>query len=189
MARRYVPVAEVARPHGVHGELRLKVYNQDSDLLLCRPAVKLQLEDGSQRDVTIQSVRDVSKAILMKFAGVDDRDAAEALRGAKVAVARDAFPSLAEGEFYACDLEGARALLPSGEEVGRVVGLESYPTCDVLLIDRAMVVPDGAAGGSTPRASRRRPGQRIEIPLVEAYVASIDVDRGVVELVTIEGLG
>lgn len=173
MARRYVPVAEVARPHGVHGELRLKVYNHDSDLLLRRPAVKLQLQDGSERDVTIRSVRDVNKAILMTLVGVDDRDAAEALRSAKVAVARDDFPPLGEGEFYACDLEGARALLPSGEEVGRVVGLESYPTCDVLLVDRAAPVTN----------------QRIEIPLVEAYVASIDVERGVVELVTIDGLG
>jgi|SRR6185503_9095635 len=171
MARRYVPVAEVARPHGVRGEIRLKVYNQDSDLLLRRPAVRLLLHDGRSRDAVITSARDVNKAILVTLAGVDDRDAVEALRGARVEVARDAFAPLGEGEFYACDLEGARAVLPSGEEVGTVSGLASYPTCDVLVIQRA-------AGGAS-----------IEVPLVEAYVASVDVERGVVELVTLDGLG
>jgi len=171
MARRYVPVAEVARPHGVHGELRLKVYNQDSDLLLRRPRVKLLFERGEERDATIDEAREVNKAILVKLTGVEDRDAADVLRGAQVAVARDEFPPLGEGEFYACDIEGARALLPSGEEVGRVAGLSSYPTCDVLVIDR-----------NAPTMGR------LEVPLVEAYVASIDVGRGVVELVTIDGL-
>ena len=60
----------------------------------------------------------------MRLAGVDDRDAAEALRGAEVCVrARRASPPLDEGEFYACDLEGARVVLASGEDVGRVSGI------------------------------------------------------------------
>ena len=170
MVRRYVPVAEVARPHGVQGELRLKVYNQGSDLLLRRPGVKLLLEGGEERDATLDTAREVNKAILIRLVGVDDRDAADALRGARIAVARDDFPPLDEGEFYACDLEGARALLPSGEEIGRVAGLTSYPTCDVLLVDRST-------------------SGRLEVPLTDAYVASIDVARGLVELVTIDGLG
>ena len=174
MARRYVPVAEVARPHGVRGELRLKVYNRDSDLLLRRPRVKLLLEDGGERDATIDTAREVNKAILLRLVGVDDRDAADALRGVRIAVARDEFPPLDEGEFYACDVEGARVLLPSGEEIGRVAGLSAYPTCDVLLVDRT---------------GEGRAGKRLEVPLVDAYVASVDVERGVVELVTIDGLG
>src|SRR5580698_1587005 len=137
MATAYVAVAEVARPHGVRGELRLKVYNPDSDLLTRRAgaAVRLRLPDGSERDVAVLHAREANKALLVRLAGVDDRDAAEALRGAEVCVPRDAFPPLAEGEFYACDLEGARAVLRSGEEVGRVTGLVSYPTCDALVVD------------------------------------------------------
>lgn len=181
MARRYVPVAEVARPHGIQGELRLKLYNQDSDLLLQRPEVKLELADGTAREVSIHTARDVNKALLVKFTGVTTRDAAEALRGARILVPRDIFPQLGEGEFYACDLEGARARLPSGEEVGRVTGIQSYPTCDVLLIERAAVEP--SAEGPPPRSS-----SRLEVPLVEAYVASVDVEGGVVELVTLDGL-
>ncbi len=169
MQRRYVPVAEVARPHGVRGEVRLQVYNLGSDLLLARPPVRLRLPDGSEREVKIRSARAVNKGILVELEGVSDRDAAEALRGAEVCVRRDLFPAEEEGEFYACDLEGARAVLASGEEVGRVTAVQSYPTCDVLLIDR------GPAGP-------------LEVPLVDAYVASVDPERAIVELVTIEGL-
>lgn len=167
--RRYVPVAEIARPHGVRGELRLQVYNLGSDLLLTRPPVQLRLPDGAMRDVKIRSARPVNKGILVELEGVTDRDAAEALRGAEVCVRRDLFPAEEEGEFYACDLEGARAVLASGEEVGRVTAVQSYPSCDVLVIDRG-------AGGS------------LEVPLVDAYVASVDPERAVVELVTIDGL-
>ena len=179
MARRYVPVAEVARPHGVRGELRLKIYNHDSDLLLRRPAVKLVFADGTEREVAIRTAREVNKALLVRLEGVDDRNAAEALRGARLLGPRDSFPPLEEGEFYTCDLEGARAMLSSGEEVGRIVGIESYPTCDVLLIERAAGEP-GAEGS--------RPPERLEVPLVEAYVASVDVEHGVVQIVTLDGL-
>jgi 16S rRNA processing protein RimM len=176
MARRYVPVAEVARPHGVRGELRLKLYNEGSGLIPSlvkrgrtpKPDVLLRMPSGEERAVELSSARDVNKAVLAEIAGVGDRDAAEALRGAVLLVPRDAFPALAAGEFYACDVEGARAML-AGEEIGRVTGIESYPTCDVIVIAKS-------AGGS------------IEVPLTEAYVGPIDVERGVVELVTIEGL-
>jgi 16S rRNA processing protein RimM len=164
-----VAVAEVARPHGVVGELRLKLYNEGSDLLTRRPRIRLLHADGVERDAALTGVREANKALLVRLAGVDDRNAAEALRGARILVARADFPPLDEGEFYACDIEGARAVLRSGEEVGRVAGIASYPTCEALVVD---------LGG----------GKRIEVPLVEAYVGAVDAARGVVELVTIEGL-
>jgi 16S rRNA processing protein RimM len=170
----HVAVAEIARPHGIQGELRLKVFNPDSDLLTQRSVgarVRLRLPGGEERDVAITTARDANKALLVRIAGVDDRNAAEALRGAELCVPRSAFPPLDAGEFYACDLEGARAVLPTGEEVGHVSGLTSYPTCDVLLVERA-----APAKG------------RLEVPLLPAYVGDVDVAGGVVHLLTIEGL-
>ncbi|UQA55907.1 ribosome maturation factor RimM [Polyangium aurulentum] len=168
--RRFVPVAEVGRAHGIRGEVRLKLYHEGSELLGQRPTLKLRLPDGTEQPAKIVSARNANKALLARLEGVDDRNAAEALAGAVLLVPRDEFPPLEEGEFYACDLEGARAVLPSGEEVGVVEALASYPTCEVLVIDRGL---DG----------------KLEVPLVEAYVASVDVDGRVVQLVTIEGLG
>lgn len=175
-ARRFVPVAEVARPHGLRGELRLKLYNEGSELLteLARgakrsPAVplKLRLPSGEEQPLVLTSARSSNKALLVKFDGVVDCDAAEILRGAVILVPRDAFPPLEEGEFYACDIEGARAMV-RGEQVGIITELHSYPTCDVLVV--------------------KRDNTSIEVPLTDTYVASVDVAGGVIELVTIEGL-
>ena len=165
----HVAIGEIARPHGVQGELRLKLYNPDSDLLARRPRLRLRLGDGSLREATITSAREVNKAILVRLADVEDRDAAEALRGAEILVPREAFPALEDGEFYACDIEGARAVMSSGEEVGTVTGLASYPTCDVLVIERSS-------------------GGRVEVPLLDAYVGAVDAAAGKVEIRTLDGL-
>jgi len=165
----YVVVAEVARPHGVQGELRLKLYNPDSDLLARRPLVRLRLADGATRDIAITSARDANKALLVRLAGIDDRDAAEALRGAEICVPRESFPPLEEGEFYACDVEGARAVLRGGAELGHVAAVTSYPTCEVLVIERTS-------------------GGRLEVPLLAAYVGAVDVEQGMVEILSLDGL-
>lgn len=176
-ARRFVPVAEVARPHGIKGELRLKLYNEGSELLTelahgsrrgsATVPLRLRLPTGVEQPLVITSARASNKALLVKFADVLDCNAAEMLRGAVILVPRDAFPPLEEGEFYACDIEGARAMLGS-EQVGIITELHSYPTCDVLVVNRE--------------------GASFEVPLTDTYVASVDVPGGVIELLTIEGL-
>jgi 16S rRNA processing protein RimM len=167
--RRFVAVAEIARAHGIQGEVRLKLYHEESDLLAQRPTLKLRLSDGAERAAEITSIRSANKAVLARIAGVADRDQAEALRGAVLLVPRDEFPPLEEGEFYACDIEGARAELGSGEVVGRVLALASYPTCEVLVVER-------------------EDGSKLEVPLLDEFVASVDTNAGVVRLVTIDGL-
>lgn len=168
----YVPLAEVARPHGVTGELRLKVYNAESRLLGEGRTVLLRLPDGTERSARIASARPTVKALLVRFVGVADRDAAEALRGASVCLPRSAFPPPEEGEFYACDVEGAQALAgDDGALVGTVVTLTSYPTCDVLVVDKA----DGSG--------------RIEVPLTDHYVDDVDTEGKVVRLRSLEDLG
>jgi 16S rRNA processing protein RimM len=173
--RKLVAVAEIARPHGIAGELRLKLYNPGSDLLRRRPPVLLRLPDGTEREATLTTAREADKALLVRIAGVDDRDAAEALRGAEVCVPRASLPPPEEGEFYAWDLEGAAAVLISQEAgatplpIGQVVELLTYPTCEVLVVVR----PDG---------------KRMEVPLLAPYVTRVDAEHGVVELGSVDGL-
>ena len=168
--RRFVPVAEVARPHGVKGELRLRLFNEGSAVLGPRSAVRLRFPDGSERESVLLTAREVPKALLVTLPDVADRDAAEAMRGAMVCVDRERFPPLDEGEFYACDVEGAEAVLAGGERVGVVRELRSYPTCDVLVIERDA-------------------GSSLEVPLVEAYVSAVEPEARRVVLATVEGLG
>jgi 16S rRNA processing protein RimM len=166
----WIPLAEVARPHGVRGEVRLKVYNKDSDLLLELDEVLVRLPDGDEHEVSIDTARRAHDAILMKLHSVDDRDRAAELRGAVVCGRREDFPPLGAGEFYVCDILGARVLVNGGPEIGTVADLRSYPSVDVLVVRAS----DG--------------GKNWEVPLVEAYVVGVDAAARVVTLKTLEGL-
>ena len=166
----WVPLAEVARPHGVRGELRLKLYNTDSDVLLALDEVLVRLPDGVEHEVSVDKARRADDAILMKLHSVDDRDRADELRGAFICVKRRDFPPLEdEDEFYLCDALGTKVVGPEGD-IGTVRDLLNYPTVDVLVV-RAT---DG--------------GKDWEIPLVDAYVESFDLAAGVVKVHTLEGL-
>ncbi len=173
-AEAWVPLAEVARPHGVRGELRLRLFHRESDLLLRLDEVLVRFTDGEEQEVSVDGARRANDAILMKLFSVDDRDRADELRGALVCARRGTFPPLEPGEFYACDVEGARVIVDDGamgsEELGRVQELRSYPTVDVLLVQPA----DGSGAW--------------EVPLVAAVVRGIDLERGVVTLESREGV-
>jgi 16S rRNA processing protein RimM len=170
----WVPLAEVARPHGVRGEVRLRPYNRDSRLLLELDEVLVRFPDGQEHEVSVEAARPTPDAILMKLYSIDDCDRAAELRGAVVCARRAAFPALEAGEFYACDVEGARVVVHPGQGdpfgLGRVRELRNYPTADVLVVD----ADDG--------------GRAFEVPLVDGIVQSVDVASGLVTLVTVEGV-
>jgi 16S rRNA processing protein RimM len=67
---------------------------------------------------------------------VNDRSAAEALRGALVEIDRAALPPLDEGEYYHADLIGLPALDRDGNNIGTVAAVENYGAGDLLEIER-----------------------------------------------------
>jgi 16S rRNA processing protein RimM len=168
----WIPLAAVGRPHGVRGELRAHPFNKDSDLLLELDEVLVRFvegdRNGEEHEVSIDGARATNDAILLKLHGVDDRNAADDVRGAELCARRGDFPPAEDGEFYACDVIGAEVVDEGGVAIGRVRGLSSYPSVDVLVVE-------GERG-------------RYEVPMVDAYVGEVDVVKGRVVLRTIEGL-
>lgn len=165
----WIPLAEIARPHGIRGEVRLRLFNKESRALLDRDEVLVRLPDGEEHEVSVEGARRADDAILMKLYSVDDRDRAEDLRGAQICIRRADFPEIEPDEFYAVDVVGAEVVL-DGRRIGEVVELLTYPTIDALLV-RA---DDGEGDW--------------ELPLMEAYVGKVDVPAKRVELVTLEGV-
>lgn len=163
-----ITVGVVTRPQGILGEVRIKLHNPDSEILGVGRSLILRSKGGARR-VKLTKVRPAGDAVVVAFDGVGDRDQAEALRGAEVVVPRSELPALDDGEFYACDVEGARAELTSGELVGTVLELMSYPTCDVLVV-------------------RDPEGKQHEFPLVDEVVERVDIAAKRVVLRTREGL-
>jgi 16S rRNA processing protein RimM len=165
----WVALAEIARPHGVRGEVRLKLFNRASNVLLERDEVLVRMPDGEEHEVSVDRARRADDAILMKLYSVDDRDRADELRGALVCVRRRDFPEADEGEFYTIDVIGAEARM-NGEPLGVVVDVAQYPTLEGLVVRAA----DGQGDW--------------EIPLTETYIGKVDLEGRVVEVLTLDEL-
>ena len=194
MPEQWVALAEVAKPHGVRGEIKLKVYNLESDTLLSRPKVRLAFGDGSTQAIKLLSVRAVPGSLLVELGGVESREEAEALRGVQLEVLREALEPLeGDDEFYVQDLVGLEARL-AGEPLGRVVDVFAYPTMDVLVIEQPRP-PEPEEPRREPfkkhkrrRGPRKKKAPRLEVPMQGSYVGAIDLDAGTVEILTLEGL-
>jgi 16S rRNA processing protein RimM len=106
----------------------------------------------------VESVRPHTGRLLVRFAGVDDRTAAEALRGVLLLVdSADILPSDDPDEFHDQELIGLLAVTTDGAEVGEVVDVEHLGQ-DLLVI--------------------RRPGGDALVPFVRALVPEVDVPGG-----------
>lgn len=126
---RRIALAAVAGAHGIKGEVRLKLFSDSAKNLSVHE--RLYVGDAERRLLT---VRDSGKTAVARFEGVNDRSAAEALRGSLVEVDRSALQPLAEGEYYHADLIGLPAVDAAGVAVGTVVAVENYGAGDLLEI-------------------------------------------------------
>ena len=130
---RRIALAAVAGAHGVKGELRLKLFSDSIDSLSRHPMVFV---GGVER--RLLSIRD-AKSPVARFEDIDDRSAAEALRGSLVEVERASLPPLEEGEYYHADIVGLPVADVAGNLVGTVTAVENYGAGDLLEIED----PDG----------------------------------------------
>jgi len=153
---RRIALAAVAGAHGVKGELRLKLFSESVNSI---SAHKKLYVGGTER--RLLSVGQSGKTALARFEGVDDRSAAEALRGVLIEVDRSALPPLEDGEYYHADLIGLPAVDSAGKMVGTVTAVENYGSGDLLEVET------GA-------------GKRSLIPFSEG-IADLEADRIVLD--------
>jgi 16S rRNA processing protein RimM len=125
-----IVLAAVAGAHGVKGEVRLKLFSDSAESLSRYGTLYL---GGVRR--RLLSVRESGKGAVARFEGVDDRSAAEALRGTLIEVDRSALPPLQEGEYYHADLIGLPCEDREGNALGAVAAVENYGAGDLLEIE------------------------------------------------------
>jgi 16S rRNA processing protein RimM len=133
LAEDQVALAAVAGAHGIGGEVRLKLFADGVDSLRRHKQVR-----AGDRLLTLVSVRD-SKQPIARFAEIDDRAAAETLRGTLLTVPRSALPPLSGDEYYHADLIGLACVTAAGASLGTVAAVENFGAGDLLEIER----PDG----------------------------------------------
>ena len=164
---RRVRLGVIVGAHGLKGEVRILSHTaRPEDVGGYGP-----LEDAAGRRKFTIEVRGRGKGtVIGRIAGVDDRAAAEALKGTKLFVARAALETPAAGEFYHADLIGLEARLGSGDRLGRVASVHNFGAGDLLEVE-----PEGAEA-------------TIMVPFTKESVPVVDTDDGYVVLVPPPGL-
>lgn len=150
-------MGRIAAPFGVKGWVRVQPFSEDPDALLEFDAWRVG-RGAAHRSYPVEAAQDHGNGLVAKFAGVDDRDAAFALRGLEISVERAALPAPAENEYYWSDLIGLVVVNKDGVELGRVTGLMETGAHDVLVVkgERERLIPFVArfVGEVDPAAGR-----------------------------------
>ena len=151
-----VCVGVVTGAHGVRGNVRIKSFTADPrDVARYGP---LEDESGEHR-YRLRLTGSAQGVVLAHLSGIDDRDRAEALRGLRLYLARDALPPTAADEYYHADLIGLEAALTDGTPVGRVCAVHDFGAGDTLEIARTEAPP-------------------VMVPFTRAVVPVVDIAAG-----------
>ncbi len=152
-----VCLGAIAGAHGVRGLVKIKSFTQDpADLTAYGPLA----DESGRRRFEIAVTGRATGLLVARIAGVEDRDAAQALRGVRLYVARAALPEPEDAEqFYQADLIGLAAEDPQGRPLGTIVAVENYGAGDFLEIARAEGAP-------------------LLVPFTKAAVPLVDLEGG-----------
>ena len=164
-----VVLGRILGAHGIHGWVKVRPFTEDSEGLLGQPVWSLR-QAGVTHAAQVCEARPHGALVLARLAGIDDRGAAEALRGADVTVARAQLPAPEAGEYYWSDLIGLAVRNASGVELGRIGGLIAAPAHDVLRV----VAASDVQGQAT-----EAPLERL-IPFVEPILREVNLTSGFV---------
>ena len=156
----WVVMGRIAAPFGIKGWVKVQPYSEDPDTLMDFASWRVGRGE-QQTHYTVETIQDHGKALVAKLAGIDDRDAAYALRGQEISVAKSDLPPPEENEFYWSDLIGLTVVNREGIELGKVDSLLESGANDLLVV----------------KGTREH-----LIPFVAAFVGKVDLAGGTIEV-------
>jgi 16S rRNA processing protein RimM len=157
---RAVPAGRVGRAHGLDGSF----YVTGARPRLLAVGTEVSIAD---RKATIARRAGTEEHPIVRMADIEDRPAAEALRGLELTVELAVAPLLEEGEWWAQELEGCEVV--DGERhVGTVIGLMELPSCEALEVRLT------APGGDEAADLRRASGGELLVPMVRDAIRRVD---------------
>lgn len=156
-----VVVGRVAGPHGIDGLMRIISFTRPVENLMSY-APWFFHRDGAWRQVAVRAdgARRHDNSFLCRVDGIDDREAAAALRGVLIGVPESALPESGPDEYYWRDLIGLDVVTLAGDRFGRVENLMATGAND------ALIVSDGA-------------NERL-IPFIGSVIRDVDLGRSVI---------
>ena len=184
-----VEVGRVLGAWGLKGGIRVMPFAKDPQALFSSrrwfirppegPQVVLSTRPGAYPPVLrVTSSKPQGDSVVVTAEELPDRDAAEAMKGARIFIARSSFPTAGDGEFYWIDLIGLDVVNREGEALGSVVGLiDTGPHSVLRLRQPDGVAPDGMASTAAETAAAEAAAAASErlIPFVGAFIDGVDL--------------
>jgi 16S rRNA processing protein RimM len=162
-----VVIAKIRKPHGVKGEVQAEPLTFDISRFAKLGEVTLR-KGNEIRSVVLEGYRPIALGILLKFRGIDDRNAAELLRNFEVCIPSAERLPLPDSEAYFDEIVGMNAVdADSGEKIGVVSEVYSYPAgvaYDIRL-DDGSIRTVSTSGGEVVSLSRS--GRVVRLRLLE----------------------
>lgn len=169
-----IEVGRILDAWGVKGWVKILPHSTDPEALFSANSWFLQAPEAKFRpgfslfsgtvSVSVEEAKNHSGSVVAKFRGLDDRNAAEALRGARIFLPRSSFPAASQDEYYWVDLIGLDVVNREGVALGCVRDLMATGPHSVLCVEYTSLQDDG----SSITAERM-------IPFVSAYVDAVDI--------------
>jgi 16S rRNA processing protein RimM len=160
-------VARIGKPHGIRGEVTVQVLT-DAPADRFVPGTDFVVEPASAGPLSVESARWNKDILLLAFEGIETRNQAETLRGAKLFIETEELDEDDDEGWYEHELVGLEARVGS-RVVGKVAALHTMPVQDLLVVEDA-------------------DGKEILVPFVEQIVPEVNVAGGYILLTPPDGL-
>ncbi len=157
-----VCIGAITGVRGLRGEVRIKSFTADPDGVAAYDQVT---DEAGERAYRIRVTGHVKGMVIARLDGIDDRDAAESLKGTKLYVPRSILPEPKDGAFYHADLVGLKAETAEGEPLGTVKAVHNFGAGDVIEI-----TPGEKDGGK----------DELMVPFTNAAVPDVDLEQGLI---------
>ena len=169
-----IEVGRILDAWGVKGWVKILPHSTDPEALFAAKSWFLQAPDAKFRPgftlfsgtvtLSVDESKVHSDTVVAKFLGLDDRNAAEALRGARIFLPRSSFPAASKDEYYWVDLIGLKVVNREGVDLGLVRDLMATGPHSVLCVEYTAQLEDGTSATA----------ERM-IPFVSIYVDAVDI--------------
>ena len=169
-----IEVGRILDAWGVKGWVKVLPHSTEPEALFAAKDWFLQTPEARFRpgfsafsgtvSIALEECKVHSDTVVAKIAGLDDRNGAEALRGARIFLPRSSFPSASKDEYYWVDLIGLNVVNREGVSLGTVRDLMTTGPHSVLCVEYQATAEDGSQAAA----------ERM-IPFVAAYVDAVEI--------------
>ena len=164
----YFRVGVVTSAHGLAGEVNIFPTTDETEMFKKWKTLILE-QKGERREIGLEGAKYFKQMVILKIAGVDDRDAAERLKGAELWIHRSQAKPCGENENFIADLIGLKVVADTGEVLGTCMDVLQTGANDVY-----EVTPEN--------------GKKILIPAIRECILEVNLETGIMTVHLLKGL-